>query len=199
MKDTKDFILQTAYNMFLCNNYEAVTFSSICKATGLTKGAIYHHYASKEDLFKAVVDQFIVENKLVVTKEHTSLYQLIEYSIYRAKHQMEKAKNNNAFNREIPLSIQFMTFITAAFRCYPGFSTIAKQSQESEISIWKKVLEESIQNGEICQDIDTELMASNFMLIGSGLVGNMLLTDSFDFAIDMYEKQLFELYKVIKK
>lgn len=57
MKDTKDLILKTAYNMFLYNNYEAVTINNIIKAAGLTKGALYHYYISKEELFKAVVDK----------------------------------------------------------------------------------------------------------------------------------------------
>ena len=43
--------------MFLYNNYEAVTINSIIKAAGLAKGALYHHYISKEELFKAVVDK----------------------------------------------------------------------------------------------------------------------------------------------
>ena len=61
MKDTKDLILKTAYNMFLYNNYEAVTINNIIKAAGLTKGALYHYYISKEELFKAVVDKYMIE------------------------------------------------------------------------------------------------------------------------------------------
>ncbi len=36
-ENTKELILKTAYNLFLYNNYEAVTINSIIKATGLTK------------------------------------------------------------------------------------------------------------------------------------------------------------------
>ena len=73
MKDTKDLILETAYTMFLYNNYEAVTINAIIKSTGLTKGAIYHYYASKEDLFKAVVDKYVVENMIDSVNTFNSL------------------------------------------------------------------------------------------------------------------------------
>jgi len=81
MKDTKETILKTAYNMFLYNNYEAVTINSIIKATGLTKGGIYYYYASKEDIFKAVVDKYMLENHTDTLVAFQSLKELIQHTI----------------------------------------------------------------------------------------------------------------------
>ena len=69
MKDTKEIILKTAYNLFLYNNYEAVTINTILKETGLAKGGLYHYFASKEELFIAVVDKSMLENRADTSTE----------------------------------------------------------------------------------------------------------------------------------
>ena len=78
MNDTRDFIIDEAYKLFLTQSYEAVSISTISEAIGLTKGALYHHFTNKEDLFKAVIDKhfphFVDEN----AKEVGSLKELID-------------------------------------------------------------------------------------------------------------------------
>ena len=37
------------------------------------------------------------------------------------------------------------------------------------------------------------------MTIGMGIVSNMMLSESVEYALDMFEKQINELYKAIKK
>ncbi|MCP4136394.1 MAG: TetR/AcrR family transcriptional regulator [bacterium] len=56
----KDTILLTAFKMFAENGYDGVSLNSIIKETGLTKGGVYYHFSSKEELFKEVVEIFIL-------------------------------------------------------------------------------------------------------------------------------------------
>ena len=65
--------------MFLYNNYEAVTINSIIKAAGLTKGALYHYYISKEELFKAVVYKYMIEKSTDISVEFLTLKEFIQY------------------------------------------------------------------------------------------------------------------------
>lgn len=51
-KATKDRIIVASANLFNTQGYRATSISDITKATGLTKGAIYRHFESKEDLEK---------------------------------------------------------------------------------------------------------------------------------------------------
>lgn len=195
MKDTKDIILKTAYNMFLHNNYEAVTINSIIKAAGITKGGIYHYYASKEELFKAVVDKYLIENKVYVPVEHTSLLDLIEYSINKAKEQIKASKDLMSGDN---LPAQHISLFMAAFRYYPGFAEIGYKFYQNEVDIWKKVIELAIKNGEVHKDIDAELMAMNFIVIGTNIISSILLNGSANYAIEMYERQVKEMYKNIR-
>ncbi len=55
MKDTKENILISALHLFAKKGYEAVSVSEIAGELGITKGALYKHYAGKRDIFDHIV------------------------------------------------------------------------------------------------------------------------------------------------
>lgn len=57
-KDTKKKILDSAFSVFVSNGYNDTTMSHIVKKSGLSKGAIYHYYSSKKDLFASLIDHW---------------------------------------------------------------------------------------------------------------------------------------------
>ncbi len=48
-------ILTAAQNLFIDKNYADVTMSGIAGVAQVTKGALYHHFASKEELYQAMM------------------------------------------------------------------------------------------------------------------------------------------------
>ena len=56
-EQTVQLILDTASTLFLQKGYDKTTLQDIIDATKLSKGAIYHHFASKEAILIAVVDR----------------------------------------------------------------------------------------------------------------------------------------------
>ncbi len=48
-------ILHAAQHMFLTKNYADVSMTSIAAAADVTKGALYHHFTSKEELYEAML------------------------------------------------------------------------------------------------------------------------------------------------
>jgi AcrR family transcriptional regulator len=54
-------ILCSAEAFFLSKNYADVRMEDIAEAAGVTKGAVYHHFASKEALYVAMMDSFLME------------------------------------------------------------------------------------------------------------------------------------------
>jgi AcrR family transcriptional regulator len=58
--NNKKSILLTAFRMFAEQGYDGVSLNNIIKETGLTKGGVYYHFSSKEELFKEVVESFIL-------------------------------------------------------------------------------------------------------------------------------------------
>ena len=51
MKDTRENILLVSLRLFAQEGYEAVSVSQIAGELGLTKGALYSHYANKQAIF----------------------------------------------------------------------------------------------------------------------------------------------------
>ncbi len=50
-------ILDTAERLFIEKGYDRASLQEIIQETGLSKGAIYHHFASKEEILYAVCDR----------------------------------------------------------------------------------------------------------------------------------------------
>lgn len=50
-------ILDAAVQLFSTNGYDAVSMREVASAAGVSKANIYHHFASKEKLYRAILDQ----------------------------------------------------------------------------------------------------------------------------------------------
>ncbi|WP_156106301.1 TetR/AcrR family transcriptional regulator, partial [Sphingobium sp. ba1] len=55
--DRRDTILTVAKAYFLEHGYAGTTMSGIAAALGGSKGTLWNHFPSKEDLFSAVLDR----------------------------------------------------------------------------------------------------------------------------------------------
>ena len=74
-EETVRKILDTAERLFIETGYDRASLQEIIDETGLSKGAIYHHFASKEDIFYAVCDRIGQRNagELVAVRDGPSL------------------------------------------------------------------------------------------------------------------------------
>lgn len=72
---TEERILDAAQRLFLEKGYENTTIQDIVNELGgLTKGAVYHHFKSKEEIMDAVGDRMFFENNpFEAVKDRTDL------------------------------------------------------------------------------------------------------------------------------
>ncbi len=56
---TRAHILATAATCFAQQGYDGTGVAEICRRAGVTKGAFYHHFPSKQALFLALFDQWL--------------------------------------------------------------------------------------------------------------------------------------------
>lgn len=54
-EETREKILQVSTRFLISRSYYGTTISAIAKETGLTKGALYHHFKSKDELVLDIV------------------------------------------------------------------------------------------------------------------------------------------------
>ena len=55
--DTRHALIRAARRSFNQRGYAATSLDDVCRLARLTKGALYHHFDNKEDLFRAVLEQ----------------------------------------------------------------------------------------------------------------------------------------------
>ena len=58
-KDTKEKILTAALELFSQNGYAGTNLRELAASLGMGKSSIYRHFASKEDLWNALLDEMI--------------------------------------------------------------------------------------------------------------------------------------------
>lgn len=96
---TQERIIKAANELFKRQGYDKTSMQDIINATGgLSKGAVYHHYQSKEDLFDAVANRLMNTVSETTSKVHarskqgTALKQLQSlFSPERARKRLEAA------------------------------------------------------------------------------------------------------------
>jgi AcrR family transcriptional regulator len=56
---TRRGIMDAAVQLFSRTGYEAAAVNDICEIAGVSKGAFYHHFPTKQQLFLAIVDDWL--------------------------------------------------------------------------------------------------------------------------------------------
>jgi len=73
-RKTRHKILEAAERQFAANGFGATSLREIAEAAGTTHGLIRHHFGTKDDLWRAVVDDFISQ----MLARHLPLLQRVE-------------------------------------------------------------------------------------------------------------------------
>jgi TetR/AcrR family transcriptional regulator, transcriptional repressor for nem operon len=194
MSDTREYIIDQAFELFLTRSYEAVSISDISKAIGFTKGALYHHFVNKEELFKAVLDKYLIFSGTEGDTEKVTLSEYNDLIISNVRKMMNKlfCKSSNF------VPINYLTLIADGFKHYPGFAAEKENLFNNEIAKAKQVLDNSMKRGEIRDDINTSAIAMTYFSTAIGLAGNMLQKYSIEESINSLKLQLNELLKLLK-
>jgi TetR/AcrR family transcriptional regulator, transcriptional repressor for nem operon len=194
MEDMREYIIDQAYKLFLNHSYEAVSINEISKAIGFTKGALYHHFTSKEELFKAVIDKYLNFTEKPDTDLTVSLSEYIETSIEHARIILESITNKK--RQFEPMNL--LSLFIDSMRHYPESMTKKIDLFNSETEKIKKVLENAIISKEIRSDIDISLTAYNYFSLIYSIANNLIQNIYPESALQILRAQLFEFYKLLK-
>ena len=91
-KSHKEELFNATFRLFILHGYDGVSLGDIEKATGMSRGAIFHYADSKLDLFRQVVEQYVLDRQSIDTKirvgEDSSLREFIDAYIDGVKRTM---------------------------------------------------------------------------------------------------------------
>lgn len=144
---TVERILNAAQRLFLEKGYENTTIQDIVDALGdLTKGAIYHHFKSKEEILDAVSDKMFFENNpfdAVMDRKDLNGLQKLQEAIRR----------NQSDENRVSLTIQSMPITQN-----PRILVDMIESNRSVLTpYYQKLLEEGNQDGSIHTEYAKEI------------------------------------------
>lgn len=72
-EETQRKILDIAFRLFSEKGYDHTTIQDIVDALGMSKGAVYHHFKSKEDILDHLYDRYYVDSNMFSMMEDPSL------------------------------------------------------------------------------------------------------------------------------
>jgi len=174
--DTREKILFAAYKEFHLNGFQAASLSHILAHTGVTKGALYHHFPNKTALGYAVVDEVIARRiHLSFIEPITRFDDPVEGFIAFVRNAAE-AFSMTDIELGCPLSVlaQEMAPIDEGFRM--RLTRIYEQ--------WRSAIAAGLSRaqaqGLIIESVDTEVMAATLMSIMEGSLSAAKVTQSLD-------------------
>ena len=164
MIDTREYIIDEAYKLFLNHSYEAVSISIISEAIGLTKGALYHHFRNKEELYRAVIDKHFAITAVAVDVDSISLKDYTDACIQHTRKILKTIFREE--DQFIP--INYLSLIADSFRHYEGFAESKLQFIDDEVKNVEIIIKNAIQRSEIRHDIDVHIVALQYFSMSMG-------------------------------
>lgn len=58
-EETKKMIIEKTYSLFARKGFKSVTMKDICIETGLSRGGLYRHYDSTQQIFSEIIDNLM--------------------------------------------------------------------------------------------------------------------------------------------
>lgn len=73
-EETRSRILDSAIKLFATRGYNKASVDDICAEAGISKGAFYHHFESKQALFAALLDSWLqaIDTAIEASKDKTA-------------------------------------------------------------------------------------------------------------------------------
>lgn len=159
---TRRKILDAAIDVFSEVGYAAAGWGTIIERTGMTKGALYHHFDSKEALASDIIDEgatvLLVAFRSVCGSASPALENMI-HGTFAIAQALSSDKTARAAEQ---LIAALSGFNDAAARCCAGWvAEMAAQAQRA------------IAEGDLREDVDPERLSQS--LVG-GMIGMRLLS-----------------------
>jgi len=169
MSETREHIIQVAGRLFLQSNYDGVSIHDITQAVGMTKGALYHHFTSKEQLFEEVAHN-------LVGSSHTDFSALPGGSLrgfYTTLIENVRSRNDGTEEAKLPdaldSGINVYSLLWDAVRLLPGFRASMESLHTLEHASWTKAIQAAIDRGEIRRGLDAGKIAKIFTSVPDGV------------------------------
>lgn len=197
MNDSCEYILKTAFSLFITKGYKAVTMSELESATKMTKGAFYHYFKSKEELFFSVIDKYYLSTSLSFKPDPSqNLHSFIDSTVALLREKMLVLREITGEKLPDPY---YLTLILEAKKYFPVLEEKIKATFRMQVNQWEKAIVKAKEDGEIRNDIESYILAESLTAIGLGITKNFLFNESVENVIAKLKLQYEQIYRLLKE
>lgn len=177
MNKTKEHLLRCAFQKYLDPGVHAVSMNEIIRASGLTKGAFYHYFPSKEALFDETLERFFFSyfekfpfqsNPEVPFREKLEEARRLGTSMFQEIAQVSGNPRNLA---------NYYILLLHVHRHHSGFSERMVRYFERFKEYLEVQLRQGIASGEVRDDLDPALMADHLYSLMEGILLTGIVDD----------------------
>lgn len=140
-EDTKKFIREKAICLFAQKGFKNVTMKDICTVTGLSRGGLYRHYDSTQQIFSEIVDMLMNAQDNELSAEMAAglpAPQILEEILERYRMEMLDSKAS--------LSVAIYEFFSENFS--DGQDNLLLRQYQYSVDMWSEFLSYGIKRGE---------------------------------------------------
>ncbi|SFD89837.1 transcriptional regulator, TetR family [Chitinophaga sp. CF118] len=180
MKESKEHILITSLKLFLQKSFKDVTMKDIVEGAGMSKGAIYHYFNSKEQVFEEVVEHFFI-NMMMTDLNAIPLHSLKQFYTDLISDMEEKRKKRGKLiheNKDDPFNVNYYYLIFDAMKILPDFKEKLFAHQKEEIKVWTYRIKHAREAGEIKSAMTDAQLAKLFIYSGDGVGISMIMEET---------------------
>jgi AcrR family transcriptional regulator len=195
MNSTREYILITSLTLFSQKSFKEVTMKDIVDQTGLSKGAFYHYFNSKEQVFAEVIQHFFVG---MMSTDYSRLSQNSLKDFYQEilageQNSRQEFQNLLSGQKNTIFHNNYYYLLFDAMRMLPQFKEHHLQQQKAELIAWESIIDIALKNKEIKSTITSTQLAKLFINLSDGVNINLIIGDN----INHQENELQELWDAL--
>jgi TetR/AcrR family acrAB operon transcriptional repressor len=175
---TRQDLLDAALQVFSRQGYQAARLQDIAQAAGVTRGAIYHHFGSKAELFNSLMDEASAQESGAVEAAIAEGGSLVEIMTRIMTYSLALLQESNRLRQVFEISM---------FKAGtdPELQLVRlKRAEQTEVLVnnTADIMAQGIASGELRPDLDPHTLARSFIAYQNG-VATLWLTNRQAFSL----------------
>ena len=201
-KSHKRELFRVAFKMFILKSFDGVSIPDIEKATGFTRGTIFHYADTKLDLFRQVVEYYVLERQDIERKtqvaDDCTLRQFIDTYAKGVERTMETL--HDIIGMDVPMrdcSRAYLNMTSQVSVLLPEVHKAFLNAMAKEEKLWMEVIGRSVENGELQNDVKPTILAKIMMSLFYGRAFQDSLINGMD--PKLLKEEMLAVYEMIKR
>ncbi|WHY79806.1 TetR/AcrR family transcriptional regulator [Neobacillus sp. WH10] len=170
----KKEILSSALACFAKKGFQAATIDDIVELSGISKGAIYNYFKSKDEIYLELMITDTEETFEILTKDLSACHSAIEKMNYLFDVYLSVDVSSNNWQGKTIVHNEFKLY---AARNKELMETLSARRNHFFIQLFAGIIKEGQESGEFNLDLNPEMMANLFWSMIDGVFFQTIYND----------------------